>query len=331
MAQGCRKKVASEDLGVSEKTLLRWTESPVDQRHGPKTEPANKLSSAERLRVISICSRREYMDKPPCQIVPLLADQGEYVASESTFYRILRAENLLAHRGKSKAPCRKKPMELIATAPNEVYTWDITYLKAPVLGTFYYLYMFLDVWSRKVVGWEVHENEDMIKSSRLITKIYNDESLTPGSVTLHSDNGGPMKGSTMLATLQSLGIVPSFSRPRVSDDNPFSEALFKTVKYCPQYPAGSFANLEAARAWVKTFVEWYNNEHLHSGIKFTTPMSRHNGEDVKLLEKRDLVYKNARQKNPNRWSGKTRDWGHVQKVELNNLTKEVSIDTKIAS
>ncbi len=308
VTKGCRQSVACRDLGISEKTILRWGDNLVDQRRGPIKTPGNKLTSEEREEVLSVANCKEYMNKPPSQIVPLLADKGVYIASESTFYRILREENLLAHRGKSKAPNRKKPMPLIARGPNQIYSWDITYLKAPVRGTFFYLYMFLDIWSRKIVGWEVHENEDMTKSSQLIAKIYRDENLTPGSVTLHADNGGPMKGCTMLATLQYLGVAPSFSRPSVSNDNPYSESLFKTVKYCPQYPNKPFETLEAARVWVNSFVTWYNNEHLHSGVKFTTPDSRHRGLDKEILKKRNEVYEEAKQKNPNRWSGETRNW-----------------------
>ncbi len=271
------------------------------------------------------------MDKPPSQIVPLLADEGLYVASESTFYRILKSEKMLVHRGKKKQPCRKKPKELEATGPNQVYTWDITYLKTSILGKFYYLYMFIDIWSRKMVGWEVHENEDMVKSSQLISKIYHAEGLSPDQVTLHSDNGGPMKGATMLATLQTLGVMPSFSRPSVSNDNPFSESLFGTMKGCPQYPTKPFESPEEARTWVNKFENWYNFEHLHSGIKFTTPHSRHVGTDKIILEKRKSVYEKAKEENPNRWSQQTRNWDHIPKVDLNKLTERVGIDRKMAS
>ena len=328
---GCRKKVACADLDICEKTPDRWNLKTEDQRRGPKTKPANKLSCEERSNVISIANSKKYMDKAPSQIVPLLADEGYYVASESSFYRILRSENLMAHRGKRKKPSHKKPTALVATGPNQVYSWDITYLRSSLRGTFFYLYMFIDIWSRKVVGWEVHESEDMIKSSRLISKIYRDEGLKPGQVSLHSDNGGPMKGCTMLATLQILGVVPSFSRPRVSDDNPFSESLFGTMKGCPQYPSKPFDSIDEATNWVRIFVNWYNNDHLHSGIKFTTPSSRHEGRDVDILEKRKNVYEKAKEEYPNRWSKETRNWNRIEKVELNNLTEKVGIDRKKVS
>lgn len=260
-----------------------------------------------------------------------MADQGKYLASESTFYRILKEEKLLAHRGKSKPSSKNRPAPLVATGPNQVYSWDITYLRGPISGAFFYLYMFMDVFSRKIVGWEVHENEDMEKSSRLIEKIYEEEGLKEGEVKLHSDNGGAMKGATMLATLQKLGIVPSFSRPRVSDDNPFSESLFKTLKYCPQYPSRPFQSLDNTRNWVKDFVSWYNFKHLHSGIKFVTPADRHDGKDTKILEKRKNVYEKAKRKNPNRWSKEIRNWEKIKRVELNGLHEEEFLDTKIAS
>ncbi len=328
---GCRQAAACLEAGIAEKTFKRWRDDPEDKRKGPKTTPANKLTEEERAKVVRVATSKEFVDLPPCQIVPKLADQGRYIASESTFYRILKSLSLMAHRGKSKRPEKKRPAPLVATAPNQIYSWDITYLKSLIRGEFFYLYMFIDIFSRKIVGWEVHENEDMVKSSQLISKIYRDEDLKPGQVCLHSDNGGPMKGCTMLATLQILGIAPSFSRPRVSDDNPFSESLFKTVKYCPQYPNKPFESIEAARGWVNEFVLWYNTQHLHSGIKFVSPMDRHNGKDSEILKNRKEVYEKARANNLNRWSGETRNWDSVKEVHLNHLQKNKEVAINIAS
>lgn len=271
------------------------------------------------------------MDLSPSQIVPTLADRGSYIASESSFYRVLKENKMLEHRGKSKRPEQKRPAPLVARAPNEIYSWDITYLKGPVTGQFFYLYMFMDIFSRKVVGYEVHENECMIKSSCLIEEICGKEEIEKDQVTLHSDNGGAMKGATMLATLQRLGIVPSFSRPRVSDDNPFSESLFKTVKYCPSYPNRPFESLDKARKWVDNFVDWYNNRHLHSGIKFVTPADRHAGKDEEILQRRRIVYETAKLKNPNRWSRGTRNWDRIDKVNLNHLQGDNKMGIKKAS
>lgn len=288
-------------------------------RRGPVTEPANKLSEEERQEILNIANSAEYRDKSPAQIVPLLADKGVYLASESSFYRVLKAAGLDAHRGRSKPATRKRPKELVATRPNQIYSWDITYLKSTVAGMFFYLYFFMDVYSRKIVGYAVHEEQSGDHGSRLIDEISRTEGIDKDQLTLHSDNGGPMKGATMLATLQRLGVMPSFSRPSVSNDNPYSESLFKTAKYCPQYPSKPFDSIAAALEWVTGFVKWYNEEHLHSGICFVTPASRHRGEDIELLGRRREVYEIARQQRPERWSGSTRNWDYLDEVLLNCL------------
>ena len=252
------------------------------------------------------------------KIVPKLADEGRYIASESSFYRVLKAENQLRHRQRSTpASARKKPRALTATAPNQLYSWDITYLPTRVRGLFFYLYLVMDIYSRKIVGWQVYEEESSALAADLMTDICHREGVKPHQVTLHSDNGSPMKGATMLATLQALGVVPSFSRPSVSNDNPYSESLFRTLKYRPEYPAHAFADLPAARSWVQGFVDWYNGEHLHSAIGFVTPEQRHTGEDVAILARRKQVYLAAQSENPERWSGDIRNWDHVKEVQLN--------------
>jgi transposase InsO family protein len=244
-------------------------------------------------------------------------DDGQYYASESSFYRVLRAENQLAHRGRAKAPQSRPPREHVATGPNQVFSWDITYLPTAVRGRFFYLYMVMDVWSRKVMGWAVHEQESSELAAELMTGICADHRLDAKKIVLHSDNGGPMKGATMLATLQRLGVMPSFSRPRVSDDNPFSEALFRTLKYCSWYPSMPFGSLEQATEWVTSFVAWYNTQHRHSGIRFVTPEERHSGRETAILADREEVYRRARAKNPERWTRQTRNWTPITEVRLN--------------
>ncbi|GAB4411101.1 MAG: hypothetical protein OHK0056_14720 [Bacteriovoracaceae bacterium] len=318
-------------MGIDIKTFKRWKADTEDKRKGPVKSPANKLTDAEKEEIVQISTTKEFMDLPPCQIVPTLADKGKYIASESSFYRVLRERKLLEHRGKSKRPSHNRPAPLTATGPNQIFSWDITYLRTPIAGKFYYLYMFMDIFSRKIVGYEVHEEECNVKASRLIEKICDAEDVKQDQLILHSDNGGAMKGATMLATLQKLGIMPSFSRPRVSDDNPYSESLFKTVKYCPEYPSRPFDSLDAASAWVASFVDWYNNHHLHSGIKFVTPADRHSGKDKAILKRRKIVYETAKIQNPNRWSGQTRDWKFIEEVNLNHLQGRKELDTKNAS
>lgn len=243
---------------------------------------------------------------------------------------MLKENKLLNHRGKSKPANHYRPAPLAAHGPNEIWSWDITYLKTLIRGQFYYVYLMMDVWSRKIVGFDVHEEESMEHSSILINNICINEGIEKDQLVLHSDNGGPMKGATMLATLERLGVAASFSRPRVSNDNPFSESLFKTLKYCPKYPE-RFVSLAEAKQWMIVFMDWYNN-HQHSGIKFVTPNERHQGLDIEILNKRKEVYEEAKSKNPSRWNNrKTRNWGRDEKVYLNHLQKKRDADINIAS
>ena len=258
-----------------------------------------------------------------------MADRGQYIGSESTFYRVLKAESQLTHRGAERpAQKRHKPRALFATAPNQLFSWDITYLPTPVLGIYFYLYLFLDIFSRKIVGWQVYEVESSELASEVMRDICVRENIAPNQVVLHSDNGSPMKGATMLATLQTLGVMPSFSRPAVSNDNPFSESLFKTLKYRSTYPQRPFETLLAARQWISMFARWYNEEHRHSAIRFVTPAQRHAGLDRALLDQRVDVYEAAKQKHPERWSGTTRNWQPIHVVHLNPDQQVVESDVQ---
>lgn len=320
MNSGARQDRACTAINFNARTLQRWQidQSLGDQRPCRTQTPTNKLSVRERKHVLAVANSDEFGSLPPSQIVPILADRGEYLASESTFYRILRAENLLRHRGAERpAQRRHKPRALCATAPNQLFSWDITYLPTPVKGLYLYLYLFMDIFSRKVVGWQIYDAESSELASDVMRDICAREAIKPDQVVLHSDNGNPMKGATMLATLQALGVAPSFSRPAVSNDNPYSESLFKTLKYRPAYPRRAFESLLAARQWVGLFVQWYNEEHRHSAINFVTPAERHAGLDTALLEKRAIVYEAAKNRRPERWSRTTRNWQPVLVVHLN--------------
>lgn len=317
---GARLSCACSILGITAKTHQRWSrpDNATDGRLEARHAPGNKLSELERQRLLKVANAPGYANLPPCKIVPKLADEGCYLASESTFYRVLKAEKQLTHRQRSKpASGVKKPLALIATAPNQIYSWDITYLPTVVKGLFVYLYLVMDIYSRKIVGWQVYEEESSALAADLMTDICNRENIQRKQVTLHSDNGSPMKGATMLATLQALGVIPSFSRPSVSNDNPYSESLFRTLKYRPEYPEKPFQDLQSARAWVKVFADWYNLEHQHSAIHFVTPEQRHTGMDALILAKRKDVYQQAKLKHPNRWSGDIRNWEPVTEVYLN--------------
>ncbi len=331
---GARLEKACEVIAIRTRTLQRWRLQDIgeDRRCGPLTSPGNKLSKEEREEILQTANSPEYRDLPPKQIVPKLADQGTYLASESTFYRMLREEHLLAHRERSRPATGGRPKEHVATGPDQVYSWDITYLLSPVRGRFYYLYLVVDVWSRKIVGAEVHDRESTDLAADLIEEVCILREIDPRGIVLHSDNGGPMKGSTMLAMLQQLGIAASFSRPSVSNDNPFSESLFRTMKYSLEYPSTPFDSLEQARAWVATFVRWYNTQHLHSGINFVTPADRHAGREDAIFAQRRQVYEAARRRHPERWSGSTRKWESVKEVRLNpEKCKDASTEENTAA
>ena len=322
VSAGARKERACEELGVSIRTVQRWLEGgelKTDQRpHAKRPEPSNKLSLEEREQMLAVANEPEFASLPPSQIVPRLADRGEYLASESSFYRVMHDAGQLHHRGRAQAPKKTKaPTTHEASGPNRVWSWDISWMPRRVRGLYWYLYLILDIYSRKIVGWEVHECENGELGAALLQRAVMAERCFRQPLVLHADNGSPMKSQTMRVKLEELGISPSYSRPRVSNDNAYSEALFRTLKYCPAWPSQGFATLEEARAWVLNFVDWYNNRHCHSALKFVTPAQRHDGREKALLERRQRVYEAAKARNPERWSGATRDWSAIGTVTLN--------------
>lgn len=311
-------------VGISLRTLERWMneDGGVDQRHGPRMVPGNKLSEREEQELLDVLTAPEYRDLSPRQVIPALAEQGKYIASEATAYRLLHKHGLQKHRENKRPAKSRKPTELVATAPNQVFCWDITYLKSPTLGLFYYLYLVIDIFSRRIVAARVYEAENDENAAELFLEVQAREGLNPGQVTLHSDNGGPMKGATLKATLERLGILTSFSRPRVSDDNPYVESLFGTMKSRVGYPRKPFASMDDAQAWVDAFVRWYNEEHRHSGLNWVTPMARHTGKEHVLLGRRAETYRKARQRHPERWSRDIRDCSPAPAVTLNPSRKK---------
>lgn len=330
VASGARRFKACMIVGLSLRTLQRWKVDGAvpDGRTVRVQQPCHALTAAEREQILAIVNSVEFGQLPPSQIVPRLADRGIYIASESSFYRVMRDENLVKHRQAARpSQERSKPRAVCATAPNQLYSWDITYLPSGVKGIYFYLYMFIDIYSRKVVGWQVYRDENSDMAAEVMRDICVREKIQPNQVILHSDNGSPMKGATMLSTLQTLGVMPSFSRPAVSNDNPYSESLFKTLKYRPDYPGKAFTDITHARNWVTQFVRWYNNEHCHSRIKFVTPSQRHAGLDKAVLTARTTVYEAARANNPLRWTGSLRDWTTVNEVHLNPDVTVVKMKT----
>ena len=321
---GVRQKKAAAIMGISVRTIIRWRQQSggQDQRKGPLTAPANKLSEKERQQVLDISNSTPFRDLSPKQIVPKLADQGVYLASESTFYRVLKEHKMLTHRQASKPAVCRRPKQHVATGPCQVWSWDITYLKTSVKGLFFYLYMIVDVWSRKIIAAQVFAEESMDHSAMLLAHACMIHGVQPEELVLHSDNGGPMKGATMLATLHKLGVIASFSRPSVSNDNPYSESLFRTMKYRPDYPSKPFESIDQAQSWVDGFIFWYNTRHLHSSIRFVTPDDRHYGREEHILSNRRKVYEKARSRNPNRWLKQIRNWNPVYRVWLNPEKKD---------
>jgi putative transposase len=325
---GARLTLACKELNISVRTYERWvSEGGIKEDQRPiasRPEPKNKLTKEEKEKILEVVKQGEFVDLPPTQIVPRLADESIYIASESTFYRVLREQNMQNHRGRSKRPERRLPESHLARTPNQVWTWDITWLKGPVKGMFYRLYLIIDLFSRKIVGWEVWEMEESKYAEELVKRAIISEHIQGEPLVLHSDNGSPMKAATFQALLEKLGIQSSYSRPRVSNDNPYSEAMFRTLKYRPGYPHKGFENLEAARTWSKSFVHWYNCVHFHSGINFVTPEQCHTGVHIDLLKKRKEVYEEAKQRHPERWSRDTRDWSAHESVALNPMKEKGS-------
>ena len=321
---GAGQARACTQIGLSERTVQRWQhpQGKAGDRRVPglheRASPANKLSEAERQAAMDMLNSGEFKNLPPSQIVPRLADQGRYIASESTLYRLMHQAGQMGYRRLERPPQKRyKPRALTASQPDQIYCWDITYLPTEVRGSHFYLYLFVDLFSRKIVGWQVYDCESAELAAGLLQDLCARQGIAPGQLVVHSDNGAPMKGETMLATMQRLGVAPSRSRPSVSNDNPYSESLFRTLKYRPEMPVKPFEDLLQARRWVTRLVHWYNDEHRHSAIGFVTPSQRHAGQDRALLKERASVYESARQANPLRWSQNARDWSRVELVNLN--------------
>lgn len=315
-AAGARKEKACETIGVSIRAFQRWDRRcTLDARKGAAKRIPRKLTEEERQMVIDTACGQRYKDLNPYEIVALLAENGVYIASERTFYRVLKAEGLLHHRGNVKPSVRRpEPEELVATGPNQIWSWDITWLKTDVRGIFYYCYMIKDIWTKEIVGWEIHDREDDELAAAMFKRLQMKHAMK--GLYLRSDNGDPMKGATMLMTLYNLGVIPSYSRPRVSNDNPYIESLFKTLKYTAGYP-GHFKDMDNARTWMANFVNWYNTEHRHSAIGYVTPYQRRSGGYREIFEKRNATLASAKKKNPERWFKKQRVWGCNDKVYLN--------------
>jgi putative transposase len=268
----------------------------------PRPTPANALSQAERAAVRQTLNSERFMDKAPRQVYASLLDEGRYLCSVSTMYRVLRLHEEVRERQDLRRHGVYQKPELLATAPNQVWSWDITLLRGPVKWSHFALYTVLDIFSRLVVGWLIAELQSAQLARQLIQETARRQAIVPGQLTLHSDNGTPMTGKPLTQLLEDLGVLRSHSRPYTSDDNPFSEAQFKTMKYRPDYP-DRFADLGAARGWARPFFKWYNEEHYHSGLNLLTPASVHYGQAEAIRVRRQQVMSAAYAMFPARFAG----------------------------
>ena len=290
---------ACQALGVSRASFYRRQRSTPGHRQ-PRPTPARALCEAEREQILDVLAGPRFVDRAPAEVVATLLDEGHYLCSERTMYRILAADQpVRERRNQREHPQYTKP-ELVAAAPNQTWSWDITKLLGPTKWTYFYLYVVLDIFSRYAVGWMVADRENSALAGRLIEETCHKQGVQPQVLTLHSDRGAPMTSKCTAQLLADLGVTRSLSRPQVSDDNPFSEAQFKTLKYHPGFP-GRFHDITAAIAFCRTFFPWYNTEHRHGGIAMLTPDDVHHNRTQSVLEQRGRTLQAAWTRHPERF------------------------------
>ena len=300
------KKPACEALRVPRATFYRHMARKLTPHkgNGSRPVPPLALSPQEKKTVIDTLHSDRFQDKTPYEVYATLLDDGQYHCSIRTMYRILTSEHGAVRERRRRHQRRHyhKP-ELLATKPNEVWSWDITKLKGPVKWTYFYLYVILDIFSRYVVGWMVAHREQKALAKRLIEQSCIKQNIEAGQLTVHADRGSSMKSKVVANLLSDLGVTKTHSRPHVSNDNPYSESQFKTLKYCPSFPE-QFGCIQDARAFCQSFFNWYNKEHRHSGIALMTPEQVHYGLSKKVFTFRSQVLSRAFQMNPNRFKGR---------------------------
>ena len=290
---------ACQAMGVSRATFYR-RQRPVSEHRQPRPTPARALDEKEREQVLDMLASPRFVDRSPAEVVATLLDDGEYLCSERTMYRILAASTPVRERRNQLEHPRYDKPQLLATGPNQVWSWDITKLLGAKKWSYFYLYVLLDIFSRYVVGWMVAERESSALAGRLIEETCTKQGVEPEVLTLHSDRGAPMTSKCTAQLLADLGITRSLSRPQVSDDNPFSEAHFKTLKYHPGFP-GRFQGLDEATGYCRSFFPWYNNEHRHSGLSMLTPSDVHHGRAETVLKQRQRTLHSAWDRHPERF------------------------------
>lgn len=292
---------ACRAVGASPATIYRRRRPPEPRPPRPRPASDRALSEAERERVLEVLHSERFVDCSPEEVYATLLDEGTYLASTRTMYRLLAARHggVRERRDQLTHPAYAKP-ELLAERPNELWSWDISKLKGAAKWTWFYLYAILDVFSRYVVGWTVQYRENAQVAKALIEQATGQQQIKPRVLTLHADRGGPMRGKPVAFLLADLGVTKTHSRPYTSSDNPYSEANFKTLKYRPEFPA-RFDNIEHARAHCRVFFDWYNHAHRHSGIGLMTPTAVHHGQAAELRAQRAHVLDAAYQRHPERF------------------------------
>ena len=291
---------ACRALGASPATIYRRRNPPKPRPRKPRQPPARALSAAEHRELLEILHSERFVDCSPAQIWATLLDEGRYIASERTMYRILAEHGeVRERRNQLMHPAYAKP-ELLAERPNEVWSWDITKLRGPAKWTYYYLYVILDIFSRYAVGWTIQHRESSSIAERLIAQAIEQQGVKPGQLTLHADRGSSMTSKPVSFLLADLGVTKTHSRPYTSSDNPFSEAQFKTCKYRPDFP-DRFTSIHHSRSFGETFFDWYNHDHRHSGIGLMTPAAVHYGYAEQLRDQRQRVLEAAYEANPERF------------------------------
>lgn len=272
----------------------------ASSRSASRPQPPRALSEAERVRVRDILNSGRFQDSTPRQVYGVLLDEGQYLCHWRTMYRILAAYGEVRERRQQRQhPWQPKP-ELVATAANQVWSWDITKLRGPQKWLFYYLYVILDIYSRCVVGWLLAERESAVLAEQLLAETCAKQGVTPEQLVVHADHGSAMTSKTVALLLADLGVTKSHTRPRMSNDNPYSEAQFKTLKYRPDYPP-RFGSLPDARSWARVFFQWYNHEHRHSSLGLMTPATVHYGQAQALTAKRQALLLSAYRLHPERF------------------------------
>ena len=293
-------KRACELLGRVRSSYYRARTPKVPTQRAPRTAPSNALSESEREVVLALLCGDEHVDQAVAQVYAETLDEGIYLCSQSTMLRILRANKATKDRRRQRTHPAKKRPELIATRPNEIWSWDITKLHGPSRGLFYDLYVVLDIFSRYVVGWLVAPREDAVLAKEFLEDAILTQGVQRDTLTIHADRGSSMRSKPVSALMMDLGVTRSHSRPHVSNDNPFSEAAFKTLKYCPSFPE-RFGCIEDARIFSEEFFNYYNHVHRHSGIGLHTPASVHYGTHVEIRAQRQVTLSAAFDANPIRF------------------------------